>query len=859
MSNDDIHNITENHEQHQEDLINPQNPANTSDVLSIQKRIEEYERLLEDVINNLGIFYFAYYPATGHCDKMFSPDTMWSFTPTIENYPESFIKSSMMSNTDAQKYREMVQRVIDGAPESGCIVSIINNGKSVWLRVRLFNQEGKKNPEKILGFAANADDYMLSQQRLSDNELSILTMQQNSLRANSINLTKDTLNLYRNDLLWPDSDGKSVNYLNQYIDEASEAVPDIRDQSVETLSILIYGAPQIPEVAHRKQLYRLFNRKALLKAYESGKTHVSFDYRRNIGDDIRWVRLTVTLLENPENGDILAFFNLQDINSRVVQRTINRKIQENNCDYIALIHPADGTITYTMISHKNMALFKKTGIHVGVPMPYKETMLNYEESWMDEGHRVHLVNNISIENLTKKLHHRNSYTYTYDMYFKEEYRRIGMPDHMRNQITFSWLDKYRDNIVAVQIDVTSSYEKDLEQMRLLNEVAAKANAANDAKTEFISRISHDIRTPIGAILNLTDFAHEDIENPEKLKEDLARIGTSGRFLLSLINDVLDITHIDSGKIELHPEPYPFSDYISEIRNILEPMCDDKGLTYDYEINVPSNICVNIDKTRINQVILNLISNAVKYTPTGGHVRFGASAVPKGDNIFNFIVYIEDNGIGMSEDFAAHAFESFAQDYDNPYRDNSIPGTGLGLPIVKKLYDLMGGEIKLESKLGEGTRVSLYIDLEDISSKDIIRTPSVLNTAVKGNYSGNILIAEDNEINSQIAQRIFENLGFDVTLAENGERACQIFSDSEPGYFKSIFMDIQMPVMNGYDAAKKIRKLKRTDSLSIPIIAMTADAYTTAMKKAREAGMNGFTTKPLKITEICEIIESNRID
>jgi len=418
----------------------------------------------------------------------------------------------------------------------------------------------------------------------------------------------------------------------------------------------------------------------------------------------------------------------------------------------------------------------------------------------------------------------------------------------------TWLDRDKGQMLFVGTDITKSVELETRRQAELEKALEDAQRANAAKSEFLSRISHDIRTPIGAILNLTDFAKKDQKDPERLAVDLEKIGTSGRFLLSLINDVLDIAKIDSGKIELHPEPYAFHEYLSEIRNIVEPMCEEKGQECVVEVENPPFEYAYLDKVRINQVTLNILSNAVKYTPRGGRVVFRTHFHMKDDNRMVFDFEVEDNGIGMSEEFQKHIFEEFAQETDNPLRKEAeaSSGTGLGLPIVKKLIDLMGGEIEIHSRRGEGTRVKVQLTMD--TSEDLTNAEPAENVADTEKVEGRILFAEDNEINAMIAERIFEEIGVQADHAGNGEAAVQMFEASKPGDYMAVFMDIQMPKMNGYEASAAIRKLEREDAETIPIIAVTADAFTDAMEKAKVSGMNQFTTKPLKAEELRRILK-----
>ena len=491
------------------------------------------------------------------------------------------------------------------------------------------------------------------------------------------------------------------------------------------------------------------------------------------------------------------------------------------------------------------------------------------------------------------------------------------------QFSYSFLDQKKGIVLSYRTDITQSVREEQEANERLRRAVTVAQKANEAKTQFLSRISHDIRTPIGAILNLTDFAKKDMDNKQSLNADLDKIATSGRFLLSLINDVLDISKIDSDKIELNREPYSFIDYVKEIRNIILPMCTEKNIFYKIITQNDSAEVVMLDKIRVNQITLNLLSNAVKYTPPGGTVTLRVSAFARSkadasDDVANAVgtsanaadamastgtsadaaaneadglttdgssantastsaepaaneadradsisdlaeieISVTDTGIGMSDSFQSVMFDDFSQEEDNPLRAKEIQGTGLGLAIVKRLVDLMGGTISVRSILGKGSSIKVRwtgkIVHEDKKEEDLTQD---LESGSQKKVEGTILLAEDNEINAAIACRIFEEIGVSVDLASNGDEEVKKFAASPVGKYIAIFTDIQMPVMDGYEATEKIRSFAATrpDAKTIPIIAMTANAYPEAAVKATNCGMTDFTTKPLDSARLRKILE-----
>ena len=534
---------------------------------------------------------------------------------------------------------------------------------------------------------------------------------------------------------------------------------------------------------------------------------------------------------------------------------LRRAAVETN-DFIAVVHGETEMLSLIAGSWggKDIAI---PGAEADLPVAVLTAVVR-QNFMPDEEARADFLAQFNLSFLRERLGEDGEFVRSFSFYLPDGRRT-------RKQYRFTWLDSEADKMLLVCTDTTKSYLEEQAHRRELEEALTALESANQAKAEFISRISHDIRTPIGAVLNLTEFAKADVDNKEHLTEDLEKISTSGRFLLSLINDVLDISKIDSGKIELKPEPYDFAEYISEIRNIMEPMCEEKDIRPVFELQSPPNTQALWDRVRLNQITLNILSNAVKYTSAGGTVTFSTSFAAKPEhNTFTFEV--RDTGIGMSEEFQARIFEEFSQETENPLRETVMTGTGLGLSIVRKLVDLMHGAIDVESRLGEGTAIRVTLPIVFDESCAAAEKSNADETRSAQPLSGRILFAEDNEINTMIAARIFEEIGVTADHAENGREAVKMFAASAPGTYKTIFMDLQMPVMNGYEAAAAIRALageadltedKRAEAGQIPIIAMTADAFTDAMEKAAACGMTGFTTKPLDPAKLREILEGYR--
>lgn len=365
----------------------------------------------------------------------------------------------------------------------------------------------------------------------------------------------------------------------------------------------------------------------------------------------------------------------------------------------------------------------------------------------------------------------------------------------------------------------------------------KAHEANAVKTEFLSRMSHDIRTPMNAVINLSSLAREE-NDITVVHEYLDKVLVSSDFLLGLINDILDMSKIESGELVLNNAPMTQEDVFNSVNTVMRPLMESKHINFHCNLSARKKPIL-VDKMRFNQIFFNLLSNAAKFTPEGGDVWFELENIMVTEDNLWMQFTVRDNGIGMSEEFLQHLYEPFAQEHSA--LSDRIKGTGFGLSIVKSLVDAMGGTITVKSKLGEGTEfiVTLYADYvkEEASAAPKEEKPDLRGLR--------ILVVEDNEINTYVATMILEQQGCIVTTAENGRAALDKFAASEPFAFDAILMDVRMPVMDGLAATRAIRAMDRPDAASVPIIAMTADVFSEERKRTIEAGMNEHLSKPLE--------------
>ena len=401
-----------------------------------------------------------------------------------------------------------------------------------------------------------------------------------------------------------------------------------------------------------------------------------------------------------------------------------------------------------------------------------------------------------------------------------------------------------------QVHQKLEQEKDEKYKAELLIAAKKAEAANEAKTEFLQRMSHDIRTPINGICGLVNMADHYADNMEKQTEYRTKVKEASNLLLELVNDVLDMSKLESGEIVLEEIPFNLSSIYREVFVVIEQVAAEQNLQIVWEKKEITHRDLIGSPRYVKRVMMNILSNAMKYNRENGHIYISCIEIPSGQPETTTMEFVcRDTGIGMAEEFQKHIFEPFAQEHSGSR--TKFAGTGLGMPIAKKLIEKMSGTITFESVEGVGTtfviRVPFRIDT-DRDSK--VETGEKTEVSIRGLH---ILLAEDNELNMEIAEFMLQNEGAEVTKAWDGQEAVKIFEKSRSGEFDVILMDIMMPVMNGYEAAKMIRSLDREDAKAIPIIAMTANAFTEDRLRAKEAGMDEHVAKPVDVESLIKVI------
>lgn len=394
--------------------------------------------------------------------------------------------------------------------------------------------------------------------------------------------------------------------------------------------------------------------------------------------------------------------------------------------------------------------------------------------------------------------------------------------------------------------------KDIIHGMEMEAAARRAQAASDAKSRFLFNMSHDIRTPMNAIIGFSDLLEKHMDEKERVAEYIGKIRSSSEMLLSLINYVLEMARIESGKAALKTEVGNFKRLTDTIQAAFEPAVAQKGLQFSCTLHAEHEY-VLCDKTKVREILMNIVSNAIKYTPEGGSVMVDITETePEKPEYASYRITVQDTGIGMSEEYLPHIFEEFTRERTST--ESKVVGAGLGLPIVKALVDLMGGNIVVESRVGEGTTIRTYLSFliapENQIQKNLENQKEVMTENLRGRH---ILLAEDNDLNAEIAMTILEEYGVKTERAEDGAQCLEILKKAPEHYYDAVLMDIQMPNMDGYEATRAIRGMKNSYR-KIPVIAMTANAFEEDRKKAFAAGMDGHIAKPVDMQVLFTTLE-----
>lgn len=736
----------------------------------------------------------------------------------LSMFCEQTIEQGFCHPDDVSTYRRMFKLLIDGAKNVTCIVRRKNkqNRQWDWLRIS-YNLSLFSEPQKprLIGSATEVNSLMKAQQKYYSFLNYRLFAQRDAIASFTVSLSR-----------------------NLCLDCRCRIPPfNEIDQSKGLEAFFHRLSEDIPEGEERTRFQTVFNVQLLLSRFKDGENSIHFEFRYlPVNGRAVWRRSDIEMLENPDTHDVEAFIYTFDIDYIKNQQLVSRHLIRNDYEFIGLIDIVEKKlITFTQGSQDVLRSDWRMA-------DYDEAMLDKLNLLPEEAASSEAYEALSLEHIREELAEKDAYVYTMQT----------VDDETGKNLLKGWKCFYMPEdsklIIITCTDVTETFETEQQQKDLLTMALEQAKQATVAKSSFLSNMSHEIRTPLNAIIGMTSLALQDAENQEHVQDCLGKVDVSAKFLLSLINDILDMSRIESGTATIKHEKFSSAELIDGIDVISKSQAATKGITYESRfLNAVDPEYIG-DQTRLQQVLINIVGNAIKYTPSGGTVTMTVDRqkISATEAMLRFV--IQDTGIGISKEFLPHIFEPFKQEHTGTTANYG--GTGLGLAISKNIVELMGGTITVQSTQGSGTTFAITVMLgidnsvsdnaAEVEEKPVVVPPQVYDFTGK-----RVLLCEDHPLNIEVAKHILEHVGFSVDVAENGVSGVEQFMDHGDDWYSCVLMDIRMPLMDGLTATQKIRCAPLQYAKSVPIVAMSANAFAEDVEKSLSAGMNAHLAKPIE--------------
>lgn len=590
----------------------------------------------------------------------------------------------------------------------------------------------------------------------------------------------------------------------------------------------------------RREFVQAAGAASLQQAFERGERELSAVYfvSTPIEQCGRYGLFKISLLQDPDSKDVMGVLFLTDVTEKTIKKKIIDKLLALGTDRVVdldLIHDRY-KLLYAENNHKAL---------IGREFPFRKHINKVAQEHVLPADREIWRKLLDKDYILEQLQKRGRYSFNYRV------RRNADSDIVKvKKLTLAPVDMRLGRICVVRMDVTDSVADEVRSKQAIEQALAAAEQANRAKSDFLSNMSHDIRTPMNAVLGMTEIALDNIDNRAEVEGCLKKISISGKHLLDLINNVLDMSRIEAGRMSVNRELVSLSRLAEDIVATMQMQAEAKKQSLTVHMEQLACVAVYSDRLRLRQVLLNILGNAVKYTPKGGAIDFTIKESPsaKGDGYVHLAFVVQDNGIGMTDEYVRHIFESFSR--EDSLRVQKTEGSGLGMAITKYIVDAMGGKISIKSEPNVGTEFTVLLDVERAEQE---QAEAQETDAAQPQHALRVLLAEDNALNREIAVALLSKQGVTVETTENGQLCVEKFSAAPNGHYDAVLMDVRMPVMNGYEATKAIRALTRVDA-TLPIIAMTADAFAEDVERCLAAGMNAHLSKPMDIHKLMALLE-----
>ncbi|MBO7178919.1 MAG: PAS domain-containing protein [Clostridia bacterium] len=769
-------------------------------------KLQENKERLNAVSRRAELFYWEIELETGDVTALFASENSPSLNFKNEGFATDFV-----IHEDLEYFTVMTSLATSGEEEHVTFdVRVGENAeKSEWYRITYdVIRDDVGNAVSLLGLAQNVNELKLEQRHLDEEieNLEAATQRRDVLSTMRVNLTDNTVESYSS---------KPETKLNV----------NVGDKYTDVLEMI---ASHAVYKTHREDVLKHQSLEKLLLSFENGEKSLSFDYQIETYDNATcWVNSAIRLYRHPVTKKVMCFMYCYDINDIHVTREIINKVVEDGYEHISVINVRSRKIELSIGDGKSTQHLKTGDVFDRSLMEAfaKIGSLEAAESNFD---------NCCLSSVIYELQEKGEFAYPFNININERKER--------KLFTFSWFDEAKTKILLLITDITDVYQQEIKRSEELAKALETAVLANKSKTDFLSRMSHEIRTPMNAILGMSRLG-EDVAKDDDVITYFKDINASGNYLLGLINDILDMSRIEQGKMDIYNKYEDKDEIVRSVEVVIKPLAETKNIEFNIIKSGEIPQWVYLDKLRTQQVYVNILNNAVKFTESGGKVDWEIKGEQLSNNTVKIVSRISDTGCGMSESFLERVFEPFAQEKNSLV--NARQGTGLGLAIAKNIVEKMGGTISVESTIGIGTTFTIEFirNCKQVNDKQ--------NLAQEADDAKNILdgkkvlLCEDHPLNTLVATRLLEKIGMVVDTAENGVMGVKKFSESPENEYAVVLMDIRMPVMDGLEATTKIRALNRQDAKSVPIIAMTANAFAEDKELSKSVGMNEHLSKPIE--------------